>query len=150
MINELFIYSFNKIIIYIYNELTIYIFKEIIIYIFNEIIILIQRNNYLYIQRKNYFHSTKWSLNIWSTKYKLGNWNLVFILYGFKRKANEKPYICPSAISTATKLGKVITCSRGTPPSKSHDLLIMWSREKLKTLISALPQYLWSSDLPGW
>ena len=57
-------------------------------------------------------------------KYKFGNSNLVFILCGFKRKANEKPYICPSAIPMATKLGRVVTCVEGTPPSKSGDLLI--------------------------
>ena len=58
-----------------------------------------------------------------------------------KRKANGKPYICPSATPIGTKF------SRGTLPSKSRDLLITWSREKFKKLISALPQYLWPPNL---
>ena len=40
-------------------------------------------------------------------------------MYGFIRKANEKPYIYPSAIPMATKLGKVVTCDGETPSSKS-------------------------------
>ena len=50
----------------------------------------------------------------------------------------------------ATKLGKVVTCGGGNPPSKSCDLLITWSRDKFKKLIPALLQYLWPSDLTGW
>ena len=80
-------------------------------------------------------------------KYKLRNRTLVFILYGFKRKANENPYICPCAIPMATKFGRVATCGGGTPPSKSRDLLITWSHDKFKKLISALPQYLWPPNL---
>ena len=34
----------------------------------------------------------------------------------------------------ATKIGRVVTCGGGTPTSKSHDLLMMWSRDKFKTL----------------
>ena len=104
----LYIYSTKErnIYIYIYIQI-IYVFKEIAIYIFSE---------------------------IWSTQYKLGNWNLVFILYGFQRKANEKPYTCCSAIPMATKCGRVVTCSGGTPTSKSCDLLIMWSLDKCKNL----------------
>ena len=56
-------------------------------------------------------------------------------------------YICPSAIPVATKLGRVVTFGRRTPPLKSHDLLIMRSRGKWKKLISTLLQYLWPSDL---
>ena len=33
-----------------------------------------------------------------------------------------------------TKLSSSVIQSGGTPPTKSHDLLTMWSREKLKTL----------------
>ena len=80
-------------------------------------------------------------------KYKFGNSNLVFILCGFKRKANEKPYICPSATPMTTKLDREVICSGGTPPSKSRDLLITWSRDKFKKLISALSQYLWPPTL---
>ena len=47
----------------------------------------------------------------------------------------------------ATKLGGLVTYKGGTLLSKSRDLLIMWSRDKLKKLISALPQYLWSPNL---
>ena len=49
----------------------------------------------------------------------------------------------------ATKRGRVVTCSGGTPSSKSDDLLITWSSDKFKKLISALPQYLWPSNLAG-
>ena len=54
---------------------------------------------------------------------------MVFIVW-FKRKANEKPYIFTSAIPMATKVGRVVTCD---------GLLITWSRDKFKRLISALP-----------
>ena len=143
------LYIFNEIMIYIINELMIYIFKEIYIYILNEIIIFIQRIIYI-INEIIIFIKQITLNNIWSTKYKLGNWNLVFILCGFKREANEKPYICPSAIPMATKLGRVVTCSERTPPSKSRDLFITWSRDKFKKLISALPQYLWPPNLAEW
>ena len=53
----------------------------------------------------------------------------------------QKTYICSSAIPMATKLGRVRTCSWGTPPLKSRDLLIKWSRGKFKKLISSLSQY---------
>ena len=53
-------------------------------------------------------------------------------------------------MAMATKLDRVATFGGGTPPSKSCDLLIIWSREKLKKLVSALSQCLWPSDLPWW
>ena len=49
----------------------------------------------------------------------------------------------------ATKRGRVVTCSGGTPSSKSDDLLITWSSDKFKKLISALSKYLWPSNLAG-
>ena len=42
----------------------------------------------------------------------------------------------------APKLGRVVTYGWKTPPTNSHDLLIMHSRDKQKKLISAVPQYL--------
>ena len=45
---------------------------------------------------------------------------------------NVRPYVCTSAISLATKLDRVVTCNGGTPSSRLCDLLIMWSREKMK------------------
>ena len=62
---------------------------------------------------------------------------------------NVKPHICPSAMPMATKIGRVVTCDEGTPPSKSRDLLIMWSCEKFKKHI-ALPKYLWPSNFAEW
>ena len=59
----------------------------------------------------------------------------------------QEIYICSSAILMTTKLGRVVACSGGTPTSKSRALLITWSREKFKKLISALPQYLWPPNL---
>ena len=187
-------------IIHVFNQIIIYIFQRINnLYIQQNNCLYIQRNNYfhstnyLYLQQNDYFYSTKQSLHVWSTKYKLGNWNLVFILNGFKRKAKEKPYIypsalpmatkldrvvtrdgrdptfkvmwlfdcvitwqikntyiCSSAIPTATKPGRLVTCGGGTPCWKSRDLLITWSCDKFEKLISALPQYLWPSDLTWW
>ena len=55
-------------------------------------------------------------------------------MHGFKRKANEKPNIYPSAIPMATKFDRLGTCIGGTSPSKSRDLLITWTVEKLKNL----------------
>ena len=66
------------------------------------------------------------------------------------KKANENPYICPSSLPMATKLERVVTCSGETPPSKSRDLLITWSREKFKKRIPALSQYLWPLNLTEW
>ena len=37
------------------------------------------------------------------------------------------------------KLGRVVACGWETPTAKSRDLLITWSRDKLKKLISVLP-----------
>ena len=59
----------------------------------------------------------------------------------------QEIYICSSAILMATKIGRVVACGGGTPTSKSRALLITWSREKFKKLISALPQYLWPPNL---
>ena len=59
----------------------------------------------------------------------------------------QETYICSSAIPMATKLGRVVACGGGTPTSKSRALLITWSRDKFKKLISALPQYLWPPNL---
>ena len=41
----------------------------------------------------------------------------------------------------ATKFGKVVTYCQKTPPTKSCDFLIKWSRDKSKTLYctSAIP-----------
>ena len=50
----------------------------------------------------------------------------------------------------ATKFNRVVTWGGGTQLLKSCYLLIAWSRDKLKILVSALLQYLWSSDLVGW
>ena len=44
----------------------------------------------------------------------------------------KKTYICTSAISMATKFGRVVICEGWTQPSKSRDLLILWSRDKWK------------------
>ena len=63
---------------------------------------------------------------------------------------NVKPYICISAVSMATKLGSIVTWGGGTQPSKPSDLLITWSREKLKKLIPLRPQYLWPPNLAEW
>ena len=60
-----------------------------------------------------------------------------------------KSDICLSAITMATKLGRVVTCGGGTPPSKSRHLLIPWSRDKFRKLISTLLQYLWPWNLAG-
>ena len=47
-----------------------------------------------------------------------------------------------------TKLARIVTRSWKNPPSKSCDVLIMWSREKLNKTISALPEYLLPPNLP--
>ena len=44
----------------------------------------------------------------------------------------KKTYICTSAISMATKFGRVVTCNGGTPSSELCILLIIWSRDKWK------------------
>ena len=46
----------------------------------------------------------------------------------------KKTFICTSTIPMATKLGKVVTYVRKTPPTKLCDLLIKWSPDKCKTL----------------
>ena len=46
----------------------------------------------------------------------------------------KKTYIWPSTIPMTTKLGRVVTYIWGNPPTNSGDLLIMWSRDKWKTL----------------
>ena len=53
----------------------------------------------------------------------------------------KKPYICTSTILMATKLGRVVTYGRRTPPSKSCDLLIIGSRDKWKKLIYLYLQF---------
>ena len=55
----------------------------------------------------------------------------------------KKSYICTSAASMSTKLGRVVTYGQKTPSTKSGDFLITWSCGKWKKLISALPRYLW-------
>ena len=50
----------------------------------------------------------------------------------------QEIYICSSTIPMVTKPGRIVTCSGETPPSNSRDLLITWSRDKFKILISAL------------
>ena len=79
---------------YLYIQRNDYLYIQQIIYIFNGIIIFIQPNNY--------------------SIYGQGN----ITLYGFKRKANEKLYVCPPTIPMATKLGRIVTCTGGNPPSK--------------------------------
>ena len=61
-----------------------------------------------------------------------------------------KTLYLPSTIPMAPKIGRVVTYGGGTPFSKSHDLLIMRSHDKWKKYISALPQYLWLSNLAEW
>ena len=39
----------------------------------------------------------------------------------------------------AIKLGRIVTCSEWTSPSKSCDLLIMWSRDKYKNFYLHFP-----------
>ena len=63
---------------------------------------------------------------------------------------NVKPYIYLSTIPIATKIDRVVTYGGETQPSKSHDFFITWSRGKWKKLLSALSQYLWSSNLVEW
>ena len=53
----------------------------------------------------------------------------------------KKPYIRTSTILMATKLGRVVTYGRRTPPSKSRDLLIIGSRDKWKKLIYLYLQF---------
>ena len=51
------------------------------------------------------------------------------------------------------KHGKLETFREGLPPINSHNPLNLWSGEvtlKIKTIISPLPQRLWSQDLAGW
>ena len=63
-------------------------------------------------------------------------------------------YICSSAIPMATTTGRVVTCDTGTPPSKSCDLLIMWSRDKCKSLYLHFRiiygQKTWQSGILRW
>ena len=47
---------------------------------------------------------------------------------------NWKHYFCTFTITMATKLGRVATYGWKTPHTKSHYLLITWSRQKRKTL----------------
>ena len=61
-----------------------YIFNKINIYIFNESIIFIEPIKNIYSTNSQIV------INIWSTKYKLKNWNLVFILHGFTKEAGLK------------------------------------------------------------
>ena len=44
----------------------------------------------------------------------------------------------------------VVTYNRRTSPSKSYELLNMWSRDKWEQLIFALLQYLWTPNLTEW
>ena len=61
--------------------------------------------------------------------------------------SNIKLYICTSAILMTTKLGRVVTCGGGTQHSKSRDVLITWSRDIRKKLLSAFQQHLWQPNL---
>ena len=63
---------------------------------------------------------------------------------------NAKPYICPSAIPMAIKIGRVVTYGGENSPWNSHGFLITWSGDKSKKPISALPQYLWLSNVVEW
>ena len=51
-----------------------------------------------------------------------------------------------------TKHELLVTGGGKTPPSKSCDFFITWSRDKWKKLTSALPQYQyqWPSNLAKW
>ena len=51
---------------------------------------------------------------------------------------NIKPYISPSTIPMATKIGRVVTYVDAAPPSKSHDLLFTWLMEKTYICTSAI------------
>ena len=214
------IYIFNKLFIfqqknyfhstnYLYIQRIIYIstkelfsFNELFIHStnylhFNERIIFIQPIKYIYSANElKYFNSTKWSLNIWSTKYKLENWNLVSnahslgwmfvtckhwnwnwhgdwkyyifpanrgdivwvtastklrnLLITWSRNKCKALHQCSSAIPMTAKLDRVVTLDGGTRTFKVTWLLITWSRGKWKNLISALPQYLWPSNLAEW
>ena len=48
-----------------------------------------------------------------------------------------------------TKIGRMVTCHKGLPPIKSHNTLITWSCDIMKTKIIIIPlaDWLW---LPGW
>ena len=48
------------------------------------------------------------------------------------------------------KLSRVVTQDERTPPTKSRDSSISWSREKIKNVISPLSQGLWTPNLAGW
>ena len=65
-----------------------------------------------------------------------------------EKKMKNLIYALPQYLRP-TKLGRLLTCSGGTPPSKLHDLLVTWSSDKFKKLIPGLPQYLWPPKLAG-
>ena len=53
----------------------------------------------------------------------------------------------------ATKLGRLITYLDGFLPIKLHDTLIIWYCKiacQTKSIISPIPQSLWSPHLVGW
>ena len=66
----------------------------------------------------------------------------------------KKVYTCTSTIPMATKLGKMVTYCWKTPPTKSCDLLIKWSRDKCKILYlhfrNTYGHQTWQSDNLPW
>ena len=81
------------------------------------------------------FHNTYCQQTLQSGNLRSYNHTLSYMAFwSHGHVINVKPYICISVVLMTTKLGRVITCRRGTQPSKSRDHLITWSRDKWKKL----------------
>ena len=59
----------------------------------------------------------------------------------------QKLIICTFTIPMAIKIGRVVTWGGRTQSSKARELLITWSHDKWKKLISTLTQFLWPPNL---
>ena len=96
--------------------------------------------------RNTYGHQNWQSGNLrWGSPTFKVTWSFVYVVTWLK----EKTYICTSAISMTTKLGRVLTWGWGTQSSKLVNFWLCGHMTKEKNLISALMQYLWPSNLAG-
>ena len=107
------------------------------------------RNKYraLYLPFRNTYGHQNWqsgNLRWGSPTFKV-TWSFVYVVTWLM----EKTYICTSAISMTTKLGRVLTWGWGTQSSKLVNFWFCGHMTKEKNLISALMQYLWPSNLAG-
>ena len=84
----------------------------------------------LYLHFNNIYGLKTWQ----SGKLRWGNPTFKVILWLWGQVTHEKTYIFNSVIPMVIKLDRAVTYCWETPPTKLNRLLIMWSRDKCKTL----------------